>query len=499
MSELLPPDCAGPDRYLVDLVFDETTSVPEAVREHVDGCVRCLEALAELRHVRDRMGALPLEEPSEAMDDRIFAALDTQLAGGDVGGFVKLPDPEFALGAKRLTALLSQTPSVGNPRAPAESPRRSGTASPWAGSNPEPSRARPGRRRWPAAFAAAASVVVVAGGALYLSKESGQSPMMAVSASREEPADGEKDNAKSAASPASPMAAPKGDADRTAADKRKESTKDASRDLGGDSKGLGAFGATRAGPAPVEAKPSRKAVSAQLAETSEKQRVVANGLQALDGEGAGAGRAASGGFGQQASSATHASKKAAKEERSAGAVVDDLDAVADAPSGGARPEQSRAANASPAPTVAVTPPPPPAPVATAPAARMAEKSDQAEEPAAWSAPMSQARAAARRGDNRAAAAEFALVIANADAPPAIVREALEGRVQALMALNRLDEAQAAADVLAKRFPTVTAAQERVRRAKAMAAQPAPAKAPAAAAPAAPPPASLAAPAEIDAK
>ena len=37
MNELLPPACVEPDRFLVELAFDETSNVPPEVQERVRG------------------------------------------------------------------------------------------------------------------------------------------------------------------------------------------------------------------------------------------------------------------------------------------------------------------------------------------------------------------------------------------------------------------------------------------------------------------------------
>jgi len=100
----------------------------------------------------------------------------------------------------------------------------------------------------------------------------------------------------------------------------------------------------------------------------------------------------------------------------------------------------------------------------------------------WSGQLDVARAAVARGDQRTAAAAFGRVLRASGVPQDIMLESMTGRWHALLALGRLDEAQAAAKVLERRFPGRTNAVAETMEARARSQ----AGGPAAAAPATPP-------------
>jgi hypothetical protein len=106
----------------------------------------------------------------------------------------------------------------------------------------------------------------------------------------------------------------------------------------------------------------------------------------------------------------------------------------------------------------------------------------------WERDLEHARSAARNGDHQAAADLYARVLRLQFLPSSVEEEAMSGRVRELLALGKLDEAQAAADVLATRHPKSAALRDVVRTRANMAP----------AAPAAAPPPAVA-PAAIDLK
>jgi len=133
MSPETPPSCVAADAFLVELAYGETSAVPAEARGHIAACPRCAAALGALRRTRAVMGALPLEEPSPAVDARILAALDAQM------GVVRPAPPRrwlprlFAVGSLTLVAALAlvrgeapdaatQRPAAAPAAAPASSP-----------------------------------------------------------------------------------------------------------------------------------------------------------------------------------------------------------------------------------------------------------------------------------------------------------------------------------------------------------------------------------------
>jgi len=133
MSQL-PAACAACDEHLISLAFEEHASVPPECVTHAKTCPRCAAELAALKDTRG-LAALPMDEPSEAMDTRILAALDEHLAS-----------------------------------APAQSRTPGLTVLPGGASSPKDASAPIARRAWRGPIAAAASVAVIAGGVLMLSE-----------------------------------------------------------------------------------------------------------------------------------------------------------------------------------------------------------------------------------------------------------------------------------------------------------------------------------------
>lgn len=458
MSELLPA-CVEPDRFLVELAFEETSNVPPEIQAHIAGCDRCSRELRALREARS-LAALPLEEPSAEVDRNIFAALDAHLAGDKVDTFIKLPEPERALGAERLVRHLSMPP---RPRA-AEAQV---AVEPRERTLPRPVRSR---RRWTTGLAAAASVTLVAGGALYLNQNAESSiasrPAAEAAADQDrafrDTVDGKM--AKQEAAKDAPAEAPKerfaqldegaakpDSAAPMAADKAK-------RGPAAEAKNLRTFG---------DSNDARRADSLQqLIQPPAPQGLHASGDVAGGRYDSGLPRGGAAGVGSLAGEKRDYREKTAKKV-----------AVAEPPSADA---QSRAPAAAPPPPAAA----PAMPMAAADEAPARQKmkresradetvakgmaadaeSDKLEQPA-WSAALTRARAAAGRRDHNAAAQAFAEVLATGGAPSNVEQEALKGRLDALLALHRFNEAQAVADTLASRFPAQASARARVQQAK----------------------------------
>lgn len=67
-------DCEKFEQHLMDALYDELDELTHAAfKRHMDGCSRCSSMFAGLRATRD-VGVLPLEEPSEGLEERILAA-----------------------------------------------------------------------------------------------------------------------------------------------------------------------------------------------------------------------------------------------------------------------------------------------------------------------------------------------------------------------------------------------------------------------------------------
>jgi hypothetical protein len=453
MSELLPPACVEPDRFLVELAFEETSNVPEAVLAHVAGCDRCTRVLRELKEARS-LSALPLESPSAAMDENIFAALDAHLAGDKVDRFIHQPEPERALGAERLVRHLSVPPRLRGTEAPAP-----------AVADVRPARPARSRRRWMGGLLAAASVALAAGGAIYLNENGTHS-----------------------------LTAPPADTESAAAE------------------------ADKAPPAKPEEQKTIAAAKDQAPSAAEKQRAVGglNDLKSAAGGGLGVSDSlgtrdarlkgtlapAASGAPRPEPLAKVAEKPAMKEEAAAPKADGMIQQLARAAPAAPPPPPAVARNDAP-----MAPAGSAGAVATADSGAFRERAetkakksvaldsdsaaldkavgDEAAAPA-WSVSLARARAAAARRDHRTAADAFASVLASGDVPANIEEEALKGQLDALLALHRFDEAQAIANRLGSRFPAQAMASERVQRARAEAAPAVaaqPAAAPAAAAPA----------------
>jgi hypothetical protein len=67
-------DCEKFEQHLMDALYDELDELTHAAfKRHMDGCSRCSSAWNGLRATRD-VGVLPLEEPSDGLEERILAA-----------------------------------------------------------------------------------------------------------------------------------------------------------------------------------------------------------------------------------------------------------------------------------------------------------------------------------------------------------------------------------------------------------------------------------------
>jgi hypothetical protein len=473
MSELLSPDCVVPDRYLVDLAYGETSNVPPEVQSHIAGCARCTRMLGELREVRGAFSALPLEEPSTDLDARVLRALDASLAGEDLSRHTHLPEPELALGAKRLAARISLVSAARADRPSTPAPTRSTTPLAESATFEDEERARPvrARRRWlviggPVLAAAAVVTIYLASDHRSLLEEQ-QTKSLALAAQASAPA----------------VALKK--AERAAADEKVEAKK-AERAAADEkaAEGRALADALRQAPPPAAA-PQAPPPPSTLPSPTRRAR---KDLPADAPDDPGGGNAFRDKQDQKhASGANALSAPAPVLQR----ILNDSAAAShlDVPAPASAPE--------------ARPPPPSVPAASvaAPSAPMAEKresvgaprveneaaltpmaldsadAEQAPGPG-WSGQLEIARAAVARGDHRTAAAAFGKVLSAADVPQDVVLESMTGRWRALLALGRLDEAQAAAKVLERRFPgrTNAVAQTMEARAKSLPATPAPSEA-----------------------
>ncbi|AKT43222.1 anti-sigma factor family protein [Chondromyces crocatus] len=69
-------DCEKFDQHVMDALYEELDELTHAaLKRHLESCVRCSSTLAGLRATRDA-AVLPLEEPSDDLDARIFAAVE---------------------------------------------------------------------------------------------------------------------------------------------------------------------------------------------------------------------------------------------------------------------------------------------------------------------------------------------------------------------------------------------------------------------------------------
>ncbi len=67
-------DCEKFDSHVIDALYDELDEVTTAaMKRHADTCARCAGVLSGLRATRE-VGVLPIEEPSDDLEDRILAA-----------------------------------------------------------------------------------------------------------------------------------------------------------------------------------------------------------------------------------------------------------------------------------------------------------------------------------------------------------------------------------------------------------------------------------------
>jgi len=69
-------DCEKFDRHVMDALYDELDELTHAaMKRHMESCARCASTLAGLRATREA-AVLPLEVPSDDLEDRILAAVE---------------------------------------------------------------------------------------------------------------------------------------------------------------------------------------------------------------------------------------------------------------------------------------------------------------------------------------------------------------------------------------------------------------------------------------
>jgi hypothetical protein len=67
-------DCEKFDQHVIDALYGELDELTlAALRRHVESCTRCAASWASLKSARE-MSTLPLEEPPDALEERIFVA-----------------------------------------------------------------------------------------------------------------------------------------------------------------------------------------------------------------------------------------------------------------------------------------------------------------------------------------------------------------------------------------------------------------------------------------
>src|SRR5688500_5227396 len=67
-------DCEKFDSHVIDALYGELDEVTHAaIKRHAETCSRCAGVLSGLRATRE-VGLLPLEEPSDDLEDRILEA-----------------------------------------------------------------------------------------------------------------------------------------------------------------------------------------------------------------------------------------------------------------------------------------------------------------------------------------------------------------------------------------------------------------------------------------
>lgn len=389
--------------------------VPADVRAHVDGCARCGAELRSLVSTRSAVARLPLEEPSPELDVKLAAALDAHFS------------PPAAVIPLRRSVLA----------------------------------------RWRAGVSMAAALAVVASGAWLV--ESRKEPLPAAAPASE-------------GAPLVPASAPVLAAPSPALEKP-------------------------APPAPEQAELAvREKSVAREARAKDTTSLDASGARALGGGGAppgsfaGPSEGAAVARGPAADSnlaapparvVVEAKQKAEAPALAASSVADaPADAVAAAP---ASPPPAAPAALSPAPAALrmAAPMAAPATAGRAGAESLDLEERAAEKPAAaarkagpaaeGSAPVAMARGAEqlRSGAARAALDSFQVALDALDLTPAVRRDAMAGRVEAWLALGRLDEAEREARALVALFPERSALLARVleRRTPASAPASAPAKRP----------------------
>ena len=67
-------DCEKFETHVIDALYDELDEVTHAaMKRHMDGCSRCASVMSGLRATRE-VGVLPIEEPSDDLEERILEA-----------------------------------------------------------------------------------------------------------------------------------------------------------------------------------------------------------------------------------------------------------------------------------------------------------------------------------------------------------------------------------------------------------------------------------------
>jgi len=197
--------CSEMDELLVDYLYDELDPARRpAFEEHLATCARCTAEVAAFRRVRQAARALPSEEPSAALSERLMAAA----AGGNV---VPLRPGLSTPAGERTTERVDPLP------APARGQAAAGpvtTLSSYAGQAIPRAAAKAMRWRWlrhPAWAAAASFVAVIGTTAYFLSSDRGAVTTPAISEYapvEAAPAVESKREAAKAAAPDRPAEAP---------------------------------------------------------------------------------------------------------------------------------------------------------------------------------------------------------------------------------------------------------------------------------------------------
>jgi hypothetical protein len=89
MKKQLNETCTGMDRKLADLLLDPAAA-PAKVLDHVAGCEKCGQELAELRATMDLLDTWKGPEPSPYFLTRLDAQMREERAAQPVGWFARL-------------------------------------------------------------------------------------------------------------------------------------------------------------------------------------------------------------------------------------------------------------------------------------------------------------------------------------------------------------------------------------------------------------------------